>query len=295
MSRAACRFWYDWLDNVISQSPDDQPFRHYTLKHRVVAWVSQNLFDGMTYTVRHGLIKGMKRKGGLSWAPEFIAGSAKTPEHTFWMHLDLKGLTIYDIGAFHGLLTLFFARQGRQIITYEPNTMNHERLMDNLRLNGIKNVQVRKVGVGSEPKVATMFMSPVMPGGASVERNTVGGLLNSKRRVLSESISIVTLDDDIREMSLPAPDFIKIDIEGGELPALMGARNTLLTYKPQLFLEMHGETMNLKRKNVAAIVAYLHELGYYDILHVESGCKIGIENSTIAAEGHLYCQRPVPE
>ena len=275
---------------MISQTPDDQPFRHYTAKHRVVAWVSQNLFDSVTYTVRHGLIKGMKRKGGLAWVPEFIAGSAKTPEQTFWTDLNLKGLTIYDIGAFHGLLTLLFARQGRQIISYEPNTRNHERLMDNLRLNGLKNVQVRKVGVGSEPKVATMFVSPVMPGGASVEHDTVAGLLNSKRRVLSESISIVTLDDDIREMSLPAPDFIKIDIEGGELPALIGARNSLLTYKPRLLLEMHGETMNLKRKNVEAIVAYLHELGYRDILHVESGNKIGIGNSAIAAEGHLYCQ-----
>ena len=211
------------------------------------------------------------------------------------MNLDLKGLTIYDIGAFHGLLTLFFARQGRQVISYEPNTRNYARMMDNLGLNGIKNVQVRKLGVGSEPNVATMFVSLVMPGGASVERNTVAGLLNSKRRVLSESISIVTLDDDIRKMSLPGPDFVKIDIEGGELPALMGARNTLLTYKPRLFLEMHGETMNLKRKNVEAIVAYLHELGYRDILHVESGSKIGIGNSTIAVEGHLYCQMPVPE
>jgi len=280
---------------VTSQTSDDLPFRHYTAKHRVVAWVSQNLFDGVTYTVRHGLIKGMKRKGGLSWVPEFIAGSAKTPEQTFWMNLDLKGLTIYDIGAFHGLLTLFFARQGRQIISYEPNTRNHERLTDNLRLNRIKNVQVRKVGVGSETRVATMFVSLVMPGGASVERNTVDGLLNSKRHVISESISIVMLDNDIREMSLPAPDFIKIDIEGGELPALMGARNTLLTYKPRLFLEMHGETMNLKRKNVAAIVAYLDELGYRDILHVESGSKIGVENSAVAAEGHLYCQQPAPQ
>ena len=276
--------------SVNTQGPDDQPFHHYTAKHRIVAWLSQNLFDNKTYTVRHGLLKGMKRKGGLAWLPEFISGSTRTPEQTFWANLEFKGLTIYDIGAFHGLLTLLFARQARQVICYEPNTRNYARLTENLRLNGGKNVLVRKVGVGSKPEVATMVALPTMLGGASVEPDTVAGLLNSSRPVLSEQISIVTLDDDIREMSLPAPDLVKIDIEGEELAALVGARNTLLHHKPRLFLEMHGETMNLKRTNVAAIVAYLNQLGYTDILHVESGTTITGDNSSIAAEGHLYCQ-----
>ena len=138
--------------------------------------------------------------------------------------------------------------------------------------------------------VATMVASPLMLGGASVEPDTVAGLINSREPLLSEQISITALDDDIREMGLPVPDFIKIDIEGGELDALVGARSTLTTHKPQLFLEMHGETMNLKRKNVAAIVASLNELGYRDIRHVETDARIDVENSAVAAEGHLYCQ-----
>jgi len=53
---------------------------------------------------------------------------------------------------------------------------------------------------------------------------------------------------------------------------------------------MHGETVNLKRRNAAAIVANLHELGYRDIRHVESGATIDASNSALAAQGHLYCQ-----
>jgi FkbM family methyltransferase len=272
------------------QSPDDQPFRHYTTKHRLVAGISQHLFDNITYTVRHGLLRGMKRRGGLAWLPEFLAGSAVTPEHTFWLNQDLTDLVIYDIGAFHGLLTLYFARKGRQVISYEPYPKSHARLMENLRLNGVENVVVRQVGIGSKSGNATMVASTLMPGGASVDGNMVAGLQHSNEAVVSERISITTLDDDIREMSLPAPEFIKIDIEGGELAALMGARDTLLARHPQLFLEMHGETMNLKLKAVAAIVACLSDLGYSDIRHVESGTKINSENSSVAAEGHLYCQ-----
>src|ERR1700739_1668063 len=93
---------------------DNQPFRHYTVRHRIIAWISQNLFDNITYTTRHGLLKGMKRKGGLGWLPGFM-GPAVTPELTFWMNHSFQGQVVYDIGAFHGLLTLFFARSSRQV------------------------------------------------------------------------------------------------------------------------------------------------------------------------------------
>src|SRR4051795_7874019 len=96
------------------QQHKDEPFRHYTARHQMVAWISQRLFDNVTYTVRHGLLKGMRRKGGLAWVPEFMASSTKTAEHVFWMNLNLKNLVIYDVGAFQGLLTLYFARKGRQ-------------------------------------------------------------------------------------------------------------------------------------------------------------------------------------
>ncbi len=270
-------------------SADDQPFRHYSAKHRLVSWISQHLFDNLTYTVRHGLNKGMKRKGGLGWLPEFITGSAKTPEQAFWGNINLEDMVVYDVGAFQGLLTLYFARQARTVVSYEPNSRNHACLMENLRLNRVENVIVRKLGVGSEFRTAAMIASPLMPGGASIESNMVEGLEKSNLPIIREEICVVRLDDDIRDSSLPAPDFIKIDIEGLELAALAGARQTIQASMPQLFLEMHGETMNLKRKNVKEIVAYLEELGYRGIRHVETGQSITCATASDAAEGHLYC------
>jgi hypothetical protein len=32
-----------------------------------------HVFDAATYTVRHGLLKGMKRKGGLGWVPAMFS------------------------------------------------------------------------------------------------------------------------------------------------------------------------------------------------------------------------------
>lgn len=40
-----------------AQFRNDREFAHYTTKHRIVAWISQTLFDNVTYTVHHDLNK----------------------------------------------------------------------------------------------------------------------------------------------------------------------------------------------------------------------------------------------
>ncbi len=269
---------------------DDLPFRHYTLKHRLVAWVSVNLFDSLSYTVRHGLLKGMKRKGGLGWLPAAFSPGAVTAEQQFWSSLDLNQLTVYDVGAFHGLLTLFFASRARLVICFEPNTRNRKRLMENLALNRIQNVQVRGTGVGSRSETLKMAGCPLMPGGSSVDRTVVAELERSGIGTVVEEIKIVALDEEIPKAGLPKPDLIKIDIEGWEIEALRGARHTIETHHPALFIEMHGETIREKKRKAAEIVEFLWAAGYRNIAHIESGAAIAPQNAAAAMEGHLYCR-----
>jgi FkbM family methyltransferase len=268
----------------------DIAFQHYTLKHRLIAWVSMNLLDTATYTVRHGLLKGMKRKGGLGWVPAMFLPSYMTAEQQFWSNVNLSGLTVYDVGAFQGLLTLLFASRAKAVVSFEPNTQNYARLMKNLTLNGINNVQVCKVAVGSRRETRRMVGSPLMPGGASVDGKLVEGLLRPGAGAVIQEIPIVTLDEEIAQANLPPPDFIKIDIEGWELEALQGASKTLRLHKPTLFLEMHGETIREKKRKVSEIVAFLWENGYRRIRHLETSTIITPENVSAALEGHLYCQ-----
>jgi FkbM family methyltransferase len=273
-----------------SDLKEDLPFRHYTLKHRLIAWISTHLFDAATYKVRHGLLEGMQRKGGLGWIPGMFSPGIITAEERFWRGLTLGGMTVYDVGAFQGLLTLFFASRAKEVVCFEPNTQNHRRLMENLTLNGIKNVQVRKVGVGARRETRTMVGCPLMPGGASVDGETVAQLSRTGVGTVVQEISIIPLDEEIPQAGLPSPDFIKIDIEGWEIEALRGARNTLESHKPALFLEMHGETIREKRRKVVEIVAFLREMNYRRIHHIETGAIITPENASVAMEGHLYCQ-----
>ena len=269
---------WSWTD----VAEDERPFRHYSLRHRAVAWTSRHLFDRITYRVRHGLNRGMLRRGGLGWVPAIFSKSAQTKEEMFWRGLALDGLVVYDIGAFHGLLTMFFASRCKQVVSYEPNEVNRARLIENVCLNGLINVEVRKFGVGSEIGSATLYYTPEMAGGGTMVPNTTAPV--------AQAVQITTLDRDIAASKLPAPDLIKIDIEGWELEALKGARQTLAAHHPAMLLEMHGETLREKQRKVGEIVAFLSDAGYQSILHVETGAEITPGNEGVAREGHLYCQ-----
>jgi len=214
-----------------AQHTETQPFRHYSRTHRVVAWISEKVCGRLTYTQRHGLIKGMLRRGGLGWLPSFASGSTITGEHAFWSRQDLRDLVIYDIGAFQGLLTMFFAKQARQVVAYEPYSRNYVRLAENIALNRLTNVTLRKVALGSKQESAVATALPLMPGGATVDTDARAYMHASAPHTISEEISLTTLDDDIREQSLPPPDFVKIDVEGAELAVIQGARQTLLLHK----------------------------------------------------------------
>jgi len=269
------------VKSLNSTDADELPLQHYSLRHRAISWVSRNLFDRFSYTVRHGLIRGMKRRGGLGWTPALFSGP-QTREEMFWRDLPLDRMVVYDVGAFHGILTLFLASRAARVIAYEPNEVNHARLIENVRLNNLKNVLVRKFGIGSQPGSGMLRFSIAMAGGGSLDAQASAPV--------SQRVEITTLDQDIAASALPAPDFIKIDIEGWELEALRGARATLDAHHPALFLEMHGETVREKKRKASEIVAFLRKAGYTDILHVETGAAIVPGNEALAREGHLYCR-----
>jgi FkbM family methyltransferase len=268
---------------------------HYTLRHRLVAAISNRL-DSITYTQRHGLIRGMKRKGGLGFLPAVLSdGGHESAEHRFLRSLDLSQATVYEVGAFQGILTLFFSGRAKEVIAYEPNPSSYRRVLENLRLNGRTNVRVRNLAVSDAEGSITLLCDALMPGGASADPVLAQQMRGSSPQVTSITVRAVALDEDIVTNHFPPPDFVKIDIEGMELPALRGMRQVLSQYRPALYLEMHGATIEHKNQNVRAIVDFLLELGYEDIVHVESGEQVFVENATRAREGHLYCTARAPE
>ena len=67
-----------------------------------------------------------------------------------------------------------------------------------------------------------------------------------------------SLDSLVEDGDTPPPDFIKIDVEGGEGAVLSGARRTLTTHRPEILLEMH----HFAKSGVERAYAVLDEQGY---------------------------------
>jgi hypothetical protein len=54
------------------------------------------------------------------------------------------------------------------------------------------------------------------------------------------SVPVLSLDDFMEDERFRPPDFIKVDVEGGEADVLRGAMKLLAQYHPTLFLATHG-------------------------------------------------------
>ena len=72
------------------------------------------------------------------------------------------------------------------------------------------------------------------------------------------SIPTVVIDD----FKFTDITFMKIDVEGDEIAALLGAAQTIRTYKPVMCIESNPETLSRKGHTVNDLLDLLSELGY---------------------------------
>lgn len=259
---------------------------HFDLKHRAIAFLSTRLFNNFSYTIRHGLAAGMKRKGGLGFLP---FKSEETEESRYLAALPLNGKTVYDVGGFEGVLTLFFARKAAAVVTFEPNPRNYRRCLDNVKLNKLSNVRVLNRGLSDQSGSIELVFDPLMPGATSGNQEIAHQIAATVSKARTIEIPVGTLDVDAVDLKLPAPDFIKIDIEGMELPALRGMAATLQQYGPELFIELHGAELEDKIRNAVGVIAYLEDAGYrcFDVENSRYVTSAGLTS----APSHLHCTK----
>ncbi len=134
-----------------------------------------------------------------------------------------------DVGAnvgFYSLLASTLVGNGK-VYAFEPLPRNLEYLRRHMVLNRVENVEVLPVAVSDT--VGTAFFeqeaSPLM--GHLAEHG-------------AQRVPTVTLDFLVFNQLIAPPNYIKLDIEGAEVKALLGAARCLQTYHPTLFLATHG-------------------------------------------------------
>lgn len=256
------------------------------LKRAVISTL-QPLVAHRVYTVRHGLARGLRRRGGLGFVPQL---GGLSPEEAFLEGLSLEGDTVFDVGGYEGIFTLFFARRvgpAGAVVTFEPNPRNYQRIVENIRLNGFANAQVRQVALGSAPGRASLVFPNDETARGSLEHH-IADTIRQEKHVNAIEVDVDTLDHQVA-LGVPEPDFVKLDVEGLERDVLEGMRGLLARRHPRLYIEVHGADAARKLENVTSVVEFLWQAGY-KVRHVESGTDISAPGQIpLAIEGHLYC------
>ena len=156
---------------------------------------------------------------------ELIYNSFEGTEMRFVEKLLRRGMTVLDAGAHHGLYTLLTSKcvgSTGKVIAFEPSPRERRRLEKHLRVNHRKNVELQACALGSESCEADLF---VVDGfhdwGNSLRLPAVAGATRKVR------VQVRRIDDVLSELGISRVDFIKLDIEGGELDFLQGAPRLL--------------------------------------------------------------------
>ena len=141
------------------------------------------------------------------------------------------GETYYDLGACEGRFSLYAALKGIEVYSFEPEKMNFGAFSENLEINGLSgksHVHIFNAGVGARFQNATIKIGQPWAGGHQkvVDYNETRADLNFEFKE-EQIIEIVPLDGLIEKENLPVPNYLKVDIDGSEMPFISGAINTL--------------------------------------------------------------------
>lgn len=160
---------------------------------------------------------------------------SKEPETVRWLEEMLAdGGVLYDIGANVGAYSLvaWACSHGKaRVVAFEPGFSTFPQLCRNVLLNGCQDaVTPLNVALSDRNELQVFKYSSLLGGAASHLGLSVNGSAsgqNSNRVLFSQPMWVQTLDDVIAKFGLPAPNHIKIDVDGHELAVLRGADKTL--------------------------------------------------------------------
>ena len=171
-----------------------------------------------------------------------------------------------DVGAHIGWYTCIASKHMPygSVYGFEMDDLSFALLKKNIAINNCTNVEVYNVAVSESPGMVSYKRDTKRPNpGFYLQANTKDE--NSAGFV---SVNSMILDEFLKSKGI-VPDVIKVDVEGAEMNVLMGMRQTLRSYKPILFLEIHPSNLHYFSTSTSAILSLLIE-NDYKVFEIES-------------------------
>lgn len=152
--------------------------------------------------------------------------------------LPREGDTVIDGGACYGDSALFFADKmsGKgKIYSFDFVEKNLGIFQQNLELNPTYKNIIEVVQKALSDKQETFY---------TVE-NASMSFIEKEQKTNSQKVESTSIDDFVLEKNLDKIDFIKLDIEGFEQQAIIGAINSIKKFKPRLAICLYHKKEDL--------------------------------------------------
>jgi len=172
-----------------------------------------------------------------------VTFAIKEPETLRWIDSLPRLSNLWDIGANVGLYSCYAAKAREcRVYAFEPSVFNLESLARNINLNGLCNqVVIIPLPLCRKTTVQSLNMTSLEWGAAL---STFGEDYGHDGKKLDPVFSFQTLGVSMTDMavkfSIPAPDFIKMDVDGIEHLILQGGSEVLKNVKG-ILIEINDE------------------------------------------------------
>lgn len=207
-------------------------------------------------TVVRGPLKGLRFK--VAPAMGFTYAWGIGVEQWAFPGLVQPGMCVYDIGANCGQSTLSLAASvgtSGRVIAFEPVDRNFSNLVCNIELN--PSLHVIPVNAAAAEKSGWLDFH------FDVDLPTQGHLRGveptySLPNAKTVRVRAIRLDDYAAE-TWPAPQFMKIDVEGGAGAVLNGAQELIARHRPTIYVELHGPEEQQAVRELLRVCGYRAE------------------------------------
>ena len=254
--------------------------RYYGIHKRI--FLPLGLFKGQSIIARYD--KTLKLRLDLDeWIQQHIYffGIYDEKGINFLKKILKKGDVFIDIGANIGSYTVIAAKlveNSGEVHAFEPVSGIFDRLIFNIQLNLFENIIVNKNAVHENEEWLTLRLSD--------QRNLGMSSIfpHGSESGLKEKVKAVSLDEYIKGKKIKKADLIKIDIEGAELYALRGMKETLLNIKPVVMMEIAQNVLENSIFCSDEIFSFMKDFGYMPKVLNQYGEVSELEEQKIA--GH---------
>ena len=161
---------------------------------------------------------------------ELCARMNYEPENLDFIDTIKANEVMYDLGACEGRFSIYAAQKGIRVVSFEPEAKNFSVFSQNIELNNIPEDKLKafNYGVGEKKGKAVIKIGQPWEGGHQkvVDHGEIRNDLNFNF-IENQTINLTSIDTFVEEGICSPPNYLKIDIDGSEMPFLLGAKKTL--------------------------------------------------------------------